>query len=257
MGCNPSQAAVDHAADAFDGDRRLSDVRREDELSVGGRLDNQVLLGGGEISVQRQHHPCASASEFGAGFCGASNLRRSGKKDEQVPAFAGRGQPLQSRQDLLLQWAAIGCGEVLDLDLERPARTVKHRAPAEVSGDLVYIERRRHDDELQIVPRPELKAAKKRETNVAREVTLVKFVQHHGTHAREKWIRDQPPLQYAFGHEAQARSSACHFFEPDLIPDGFAERLAQLLGNASSRQPRSEATRLQDDDFAFRGAVLP
>jgi len=199
----------------------------------------------------------ASASEFGAGFCGASNLRRSGKKDEQVSAFVGRRQPLQSGQDLLFQWAAIGSGEMLDLDLERPARTAKHRTPAEVGGHLVDIERRRHDDQLQIGPRPELKAAKKRETNVAREVTLVKFVQHNGAHASEKWIRDQPSLQYAFGHEPQTRSRACHFFEPDLIPDGFAERLAQLLGNASSRQPRGEATRLQDDDVAFRGAVLP
>lgn len=257
MRCNPSQAAVDHTADTFDGDGRLRDVRREDELALGGRLDNQVLLGGWEISVERQHHPFASAREFGAGFCGAPNLRRSGKKDEQVSAFAGGGQPLQSRQDLLFQWTAIGSGEVLDLDLERTARTMKDRAPAEVSRHLGYIQRRRHDDELEIGPRPELKAVQKRETDVARDVALVEFVQHNRAHSREKWIRDQPPLQYAFGDESQTRSRARHFFEPNLIPDGLAERLAQLLGHPASCKPGGEATWLQDDDFAVRGAVLP
>ena len=60
LGGDAGEAAVDDGGDAFDGDGTFGDVGGEDELGLRGRVDGAVLLGGGEVAVEREGEPVSA-----------------------------------------------------------------------------------------------------------------------------------------------------------------------------------------------------
>ena len=110
------------------------------------------------------------------------------------------------------------------------------------------IESRRHDDDSQIGPRP-LQAFQQRQREIAFEVALMEFIEHHCSHALQGWIGKQTPGEYAFSDKSQARARANRFFKPDLVSDRLADRFAEFPCDSTRRQSRRDPARLEHNHF--------
>ena len=85
---NAGKAAINDGGDAFHGDGAFSDVGGEDEFLLRGRSESAILLGGCEAAMQGQHKQVGAARDGGTGSLGAANLRRAGKKGQDVALVA-------------------------------------------------------------------------------------------------------------------------------------------------------------------------
>src|SRR4051794_4820466 len=101
-----------------------------------------------------------------------------------------------------------------------------------------------------------LESAEERERDVALEVPFVDLVEEHDVHAQQIRLCEEAPRQHALGHEADPRALARDVLEADLVSDGLADALPELVRDAAGGEPRGEATRLEHDDFAFAGPCV-
>ena len=183
----------------------------------------------------------------------APDLRRAGQEHEHVALEPLADEPGHRRRDLGLEGAIVLVRERLDRDGVGAPLAAHAGRVAEEGGDRRGVERRRHDDEREVGPRPEPEAAEHRQRDVAREVALVELVEDDGAHAREERVGEEAPREHALGHEPQARPRPRDLLEADLEADLVAEPPAALLGDAPRRQARREPARLEHDDLAVAG----
>ena len=78
----------------------------------------------------------------------------------------------------------------------------------------------------------------------------MELVEQDGGHAAEEGIGEEAPRQHALGHEAHAGARARGVLEADRVADGLAHALAELLGDASCREPRRKAPWLEHHELA-------
>jgi hypothetical protein len=90
------------------------------------------------------------------------------------------------------------------------------------------IERGGHHHDPQVRPARSLQPPQESQREVALQMTLVKFVEHHRTHPFQPWIRQEPPGEHPLGQESKPRARPGNLFETYLIPDGFSDGLAAL-----------------------------
>ena len=160
------------------------------------RFDRGVLFVGVERAVKRQDAKTGGNATPLQVRHRPSNLRRARQKTEHGTR-AGR-QDLDRR---LLDGHARPIG---DLDGMDAARNIDHRAVSEKRRDPRRIERRRHDDDPQIVPgAPGLSRECQPEVGV--DAPLVKLVDDDGAKAGEGRILLKPRGEDAFGGHQQPR----------------------------------------------------
>ena len=76
--------------------------------------------------------------------------------------------------------------EIARLDREGAALALDHRRVAEQSRDAGAVERRRHDEDAQIVAQARLRIERQREAEIGVERALVELVEQHGADAVER-----------------------------------------------------------------------
>src|SRR4051812_23926303 len=81
------------------------------------------------------------------------------------------------------------------------------------------------------------------------EVSLVKLVEQDCRDAAQLGVREEAAREHAFGDEANARLAARDVLEPNGVPDGVAEALTELLGDAPGGETCRQASRLEDHDL--------
>ena len=138
---------------------------------------------------------------------------------------------------------------MFDRKVEQPSFGVHDGATVKIFRHGIGIESRRHDHDSQIGPCP-LQALQQRQREIAFEVALVKFIEHHGRHPLQERIRKQPPREYALSDESQPRATGNRFFKPDLISDSLSNWFAELPRHSTRRQPRRNPARLEYHHFA-------
>ncbi len=131
-----------------------------------------------------------------------------------------------------------------------PARS-EHRARREIFFQFVRLERGGHDDQFEIGSLCFLQLQRAREGDVAVEMAFVEFVEENRRDAAQLRILQQLAEENSLSHETDARLFGGDFFETDLVTDLVAEPSATFESDALGEQPRGEAARLQDDDFAL------
>ena len=251
------EAAVDHGDDAIDGDARLRDVRREDDLALAGCADGAVLLCRREVAVERQEREVVLARELRAALECAPDVGGAGEEDEDVSVESvetGRDERTHRGRDLQLEPAIVGAREVLDRDVEAFPFGADHSA-AEERRDRRGVERRRHGGEAEVGAACLLETPQECERDVALEVALVDLVEQHRSHAAKGRVGDEAACEHALGDEAHPRPAARHVLEPHGVPDGLADALAELVGDAPRGKASREAARLEHDDLAVEPGV--
>ena len=180
MAGHARHAAIDHRADAFDGDGAFGHVGGEDNLAAAARPHGAVLFLGRLIAVQRQQQPAVACGQRRAGRLRAADFGRAGQEDQHVALLRTPGQPPQRGGHLLFE-RRRGVRRVLDFQRVLAALGAHHARVAQVCGHGRGIERGGHHHQAQIGPAGALQAAEQRQRQVAFQVALVELVEHHGS----------------------------------------------------------------------------
>ena len=175
-----------------------------------------VLLLLRKTSVQRQNIDVTEMSER---LGGAADFSLSRKKDEHIAV----GLLYRARH-------RAGNGHVAyvaRLDRKHPPFGVNDFGVAEMTADLIGIQRRRHHHKSQIGPERAADFKSEGKTQIAGEGTLMEFVENDKTDVGQFGIRNKALGQKPFRQNLKTRGRRDFPLEPDLItdepPDGRAE----------------------------------
>ena len=112
------------------------------------------------------------------------------------------------------------------------------RRVAEQPGDGRAIERRRHDEEAQVVAQLRLRVEHQREPEVGLQTALVEFVEDHAARPLERRVALQLPREDAFGHDFDAGPRADARVGARAVADRVAGGLAERA-SPCARRPRA------------------
>ena len=121
---------------------------------------------------------------------------------------------------------------------------------AKVAGDRAGLNRRRHDDKLEVGASGALQFFDEAKREVAHQVALVKLVEQHRADAGQARVVLQAAQQHALGDELDFGFGAGVVFEANLIADFVAEPGRAFPRDAPGERAGGDAARLQHDDFA-------
>ena len=136
--CPPGQATVDHDANAFDRQRGLCDVGREDDLAFRAWQDGAVLLFAREIPVERNDTELLSSGQSYESVSRASDLGLARKEDQDV-SLVFCDDALGRACHRVFE-AARTVGSVLDRDGEHATLHAQARSVTEIGRDLLGVE---------------------------------------------------------------------------------------------------------------------
>ena len=135
------------------------------------------------------------------------------------------------------------------LDRVRTARHVDHRAVVQEGRHRPGVERRRHDQDPQVVARPpRLPGEGQREVGV--KAALVELVEHDRAEAAQQGIRLEASGEDPLGRHQEARVLPEATLEAHLPADFPAERPALLLGDPARDRASRDPARLEQEDGA-------
>jgi hypothetical protein len=126
-------------------------------------------------------------------------------------------------------------------------------------AELVRVERRAHDDDLEGRVRRAGRvaggedAAEVTEEEVRAERALVRLVDEHGGVPEEERVREQLAHEQPVRDELDARGGARALVEADGVADGRAEGRAVLVRDARGERERGDPPGLGDRDRAVGG----
>jgi hypothetical protein len=255
------QPAVHHHAHALDGEARLGDARRQHDLATPRRrrIERGVLIALRQVAEQRMHAHRARQRAVVEHRAHAADLGRPGEEDQQIAGM--RRQRRAHRGD--------DCG--LDAAAARtrlgaplaPVHGHRMAAPgaghdrrrlavglAEQRRDACAVERRRHDQDAQLVAQQLLRLQREREPQVGVQAALVVLVEEHGAERLQCRIVLQHPRQHALGHDLHARAGPDARLVADAVADRLADLLAERRGEPSRRGAGSQPSGLEHEDAA-------
>ncbi len=258
------EPGVDHDADPVDGDRGLGHVGGEDHLAPGRGRHHAGLGLERQLAVQRKDvdpepgRAHAWPSGGAQGLVAPANLGRARQEHQQIALGPVPQEPAHRGRHLLGERAIVRVAEVLDRDLEAASLAAHPRTVVEELGDGLGVEGGRHDAHPEVGAARAPQAGQQRQHQIARQVALVKLVEHHRPDAPERGIGEQPPDQDPLGDEADPGARRGPVLEADGVADGRAERLPELARDPLGGEPRREATWLEHPQLVGgRRARLP
>jgi hypothetical protein len=249
MAGDARETAIDHDADAFNGDGTFSDVGGEDDFAAIAGGDGAVLLFRRLVAVERQEQEARALGCGHARGLRASDFGCAGQEDEDVAArFPGEGT-LNGGGYLLFKWRG-GVRGVLDFKGILASLGAQDAGAAEVRGDGGGIERGRHDDEAEVGAVGALEAAEEGECEVSFEMALVELIEDDGGGALEARVAKEAAGEDTFGEKAQARGGAGDIFEADLVAHGGSDGLAAFGGDEAGGEAGGQAAGFEDEHLA-------
>ena len=179
----PREARIDDRGDAFDRDRRLGHVRRQDDLPPLAGTDRPRLILERHLAVQRQHREAADAGQLGERGLGPPDLARAGQEDQQIAVLVVPEDAADGARDLRGERPIVVMGQMLDGDVEHPPLAADGLAAQKIR-DRIRVERRGHRHDRQIGTIGLAQPAQPRQRQVGRDVALVQLVEHDRAHLR-------------------------------------------------------------------------
>mmetsp|Transcript_12823 Transcript_12823/g.27654 ORF Transcript_12823/g.27654 Transcript_12823/m.27654 type:complete len:661 (-) Transcript_12823:60-2042(-) len=245
-----AKSRIDDVHDAVDGQRRLGDVRRHHHLPsrrpshdprTRSRREDLLLLRGGQRRVQRVHDELGGVLSHVLGsqsylLARLFDLLFSREEDEYVAGSLAFVY-LYGRAYCRLDVISFRFGRVEDFDGEGPSRDLEEGGIVEVRLEFFGVERRGHDDHLELsvlAPLPPLREDLHQQSHehVGRERPFVRLVQHyHGIpteHRIAHRLSEQHPIREKFEH----RLVRANVLESNRVSHRPAQFHVHLLGDA-------------------------
>ena len=218
--------------------------------------ERALLLLEGQVGVQRVQgdrpgcHRGGAAQQIGA----RADLPGSREEGEHVALGFGKSA-LDGAGDQHRDARRAGIPipiEVADIDGEGfPGRGNDRRA-AEKRGNGPGVQRRRHDEERQVLAQGASGVEAERERQVGVEAALVKFIEDDEGHAFEPRIRLQASGENPLGDDLDPRRRRDPPLETDRVADGAPHLLAERAGHPARSRDRRQTPRLQHHDAPVR-----
>mmetsp|Transcript_15053 Transcript_15053/g.32129 ORF Transcript_15053/g.32129 Transcript_15053/m.32129 type:complete len:663 (-) Transcript_15053:611-2599(-) len=258
------EARVDHIHDAVDRQRRLSHVCRKHDLACVAaalsrarrRFKDESLLLHGQRRVERQHQHLARLWHgVDLLLCLAASLLDlllAGQKDEHI---AGRLVQVNLQHGAYggVEIVLHGLRRVVELHRVEPPRHRQQRRVVKVAAELLGVERRAHDNHLELRPQRE-QLLDEAEEQVGGECALVRLVEHDGGVAPERRVVHRLAQQHPVGQVLEYRLGPARVVEADGVANLLAQRDAKLLRDAFRHRHGRHATRLRARDQLPIGA---
>ena len=244
----PAEAGVHDDADPFYRKRRLGDGRGQDHLPLPGeaRSDGARLLVIGQKAVQGVYLrlPELTFQPFGA----TADFRFSREEGQYVAftfAMCLEDGPAHEVGDV----ERVGFFLRPDhLDREHFPFAFQHGC-AQRFGQSLRVDRRRHDDKAEVVPKEHPALPRHGKSLIGVEAPLVKFIENHRSNAFKGRIIEQHPRQDAFRHDLYPRLLGHLAFEADPVADRFSDILFKEPCHPGRDLPCGDTSGLQHDDF--------
>ena len=122
------------------------------------------------------------------------------------------------------------------------------RSVAEQLRDCRSVQRRRHDQQAQVLTQPALAVEAERQSQIGMQAALVEFIKNDQPDPLQRRVALQAAGKQALGQHFDTGLARNPPVEADAIADCRADRLAQLFGHARRRRPRRQPPWLQQQD---------
>jgi hypothetical protein len=208
-----------------------------------------ILLGRRQVAVEGEEREVMLDRDGLEGFLRAPDLRGAGQEDKYVAVWLLAHGCAHGSRDLECERPIIWALRVLGLHFEHAAFGAQSRS-AQVVGDRLRAQCRRHHDDTKVGPACPAKTPYERESNVTVKMAFVKLVENDRRRSPKLRIRNESAREYPLGHEADPCRFARLVLEPHRVANRLAHALAALFGYALGRHPRCQPARLENDDVA-------
>ena len=245
---DPGEAAVDDDADPFDRQRRFGDRGRQHDLAdARGRRRHRLILRPAIHRGEKRHHQ-ATRAEIACRkpFGDAQDLALSGKKHEKGAAFVRQRAQHRAGDGLLDALHGVAT-DVERRHGEGAALRFDHRRAFQQPAHARAIERRRHDEKVQVGPQsPGIERQGKAEIGIER--ALVIFVEDHRRDPLQAGIVQDHADENALRHDLDPCRSGYRALEAYAQAHRLADAFAERRGHPLRRRTRRQPPRFQHDD---------
>ena len=139
--------------------------------------------------------------------------------------------------------------EITRLDRKTAPRAFDDRRVTQELGNARAVDRRRHDENFQILAQALLRIAREREPEIGIEGAFMEFVEQHGGNAIERRIVEHQSREHALGDDLDASLARHLRAKAHAIADRLADLLAERRRHALGRRARGEPARLKHENF--------
>ncbi len=229
------QAAVDHHAHPLDGQAGLGHGGRQNHLAAArrGGLDGAVLLGLVERAIEGDDIDRRITHSLVQALDGAVNLALPRQKGQDRAGLFVQGLNHGLGHGLLEPFDRVAA-QIAGLDREHPSLGLDHWRAVEQARHPRDVERRRHDQQTQIVAQHRLTVARQRQTQIGVQTALVEFIEQDGADALQARVVENHPREDALGHDLDSGVRTDPALQTRAITDGSASLLAKISGHAIS-----------------------
>ncbi len=244
------EATVDNDAHPLDGQRRLGDGGRQHHLAAagGGGLDGAVLFRPVERTEELDDVDGGVLHRRGEEIGGAADLGRAGQEDQRRSRLLGEGPPHHPRHFLLQPRGRIAADMVCHHGKGAPG-ALDHRCIREKLRHPRPVQRRRHDEDAQVLAQGALRVEGERQAEIGIEAALVELVEEHGGDAGQRWVVEDHAGEDSLGDHLDTGAGRDLGAEADPQADLAAEFLAERPRHAIGDRACRDAPRLENEDL--------
>mmetsp|Transcript_79232 Transcript_79232/g.210411 ORF Transcript_79232/g.210411 Transcript_79232/m.210411 type:complete len:458 (+) Transcript_79232:652-2025(+) len=250
------KAWIHHVHNAVNGDRRLGDVCRDDDLPprrtpwisrTGSGLEDLLLLRRSQRGIQGHHEQLAAVRVPNrllaeAPAC-ALDLLLAGEEEQHVPLGLGVVN-LHHCPDGCLKVIPLWLRGVENLDRVRAAGDVQQRGVVKVQLHLLRVHRRRHDHHLHVRP-PLHDLLEEPEENVCGQGPFVRLVEDDDAVSGEERVRHGLAQQHTIGQELENGLIGGLVLEADEVSDVGGQLHVELVGDTLGHAHGRHSSRLR------------
>ena len=179
-----------------------------------------------------------------------------GRKTRIEPLFA-RERVERDARDLVLDPGVRVAADIARRDRKGATLAFDQRRVSQERSHSRAVERRRHDEEAQVLAQGALRVEREGETKIGVERALVELVEQNGRHAFERGVIEDHAGKHALGHDLDAGALRHEARQPHAQADRLADFLSQSRGHARGGGAGGETARLDEDEaLALRPGLV-
>ena len=245
------QAAVNDDAHPLNRQAGLGHRGRQHHLAATrrGGLDGPVLLALVQRAIQGDHVDRRITQPLFQALDRAVNLPLSRQEGQDRAGLVMQGLNHGLGHGVLESFNRVAT-QIAGLDREHPPLGLDDGGAAQQLGHARDVERRRHDQQAQIVAQHGLAVARQRQPQISVQTAFVEFVEQDGADAFQPRIVQDHPREDALGHHLDSGVRADPALQTSAVSDGSSRFLAQAGGHAVGGGARGQSSRLQHQNPA-------
>ncbi|MNE12660.1 hypothetical protein D3C80_1054700 [compost metagenome] len=166
------------------------------------------------------------------------------QEDQHRSGLFTQGQHHRPRHGVLESLGGVAA-QIEGLDREHPSLGLDHRRAIQQFRHPSDVQRRRHDQQPQIVAQHRLALSRQSQPEIGVQTAFMEFVEQHRPDAFQRRIVENHPREDALGDDLDARFRADPALKPGAITDRSARLLPKGRRHPVGRRPSRQPARLQ------------